>query len=85
DVNLVGRIDSHNGGIRTTFEAVPDAPVTKFTLRMKGGAKGLLVNSTNVCLKPHKAQANFTAQNGRAANLRPVLDFAGCGKGGKKK
>jgi hypothetical protein len=82
-VNLVGRIDSHNGGIRTTFEAVPDAPVTKFVLRMKGGAKGLLVNSTDVCLHPHRAQADFTAQNGRAANLRPALQFKGCG-GSKK-
>jgi hypothetical protein len=83
DVNLVGRIDSHNGGIRSTFEAVPDAPVTKFVLRMRGGAKGLLVNSTDVCLHPHKAQADFTAQNGRAVSLRPVLGFTGCG--GKKK
>jgi hypothetical protein len=28
DINLVGRIDSVGGGIRTTFEGVPDAPVT---------------------------------------------------------
>jgi hypothetical protein len=83
DANVVGRIDSHNGGIRTTFASVPDAPVTKFVLRMKGGAKGLLVNSTDVCRRPHRATADFTAQNGRAANLRPVLSFKGCGKGRK--
>ena len=28
-----------NGGIRNTFEVVPDAPVTKFTLEMQGGAR----------------------------------------------
>ena len=37
-----GRIDSVKGGIRTTFEGVPDAPVTKFVLSMQGGKKGLL-------------------------------------------
>jgi hypothetical protein len=79
DVNLVGRIDSHDGGIRTTFASVPDAPVTRFVLRMKGGAKGLLVNSTNVCAHPGRAGADLTAQNGRVANLRPVLGFGGCG------
>ena len=42
DVDLVGRIDSKNGGIRTTFDAVPDAPVSKFVLTMQGGKKGLL-------------------------------------------
>ncbi len=83
DVNLVGRIDSHNGGIRTTFGSVPDAPVTKFVLRMKGGAKGIFVNSTDVCRRSHRATADFTAQNGRVANLRPKLEFAGCGKGRK--
>jgi hypothetical protein len=85
DVNLVGQIDSHNGGIRTTFASVPDAPVTRFVLKMKGGRKGLLVNSTDVCAHPGRAQASFTAQNGRAARLRPRLEFAGCGGGGKGK
>src|SRR6202789_2108828 len=37
NIDVDGRIDSVKGGrIRTTFEAVPDAPVTKFTLEMQG-------------------------------------------------
>ena len=45
NIALDGHIDSVKGGrIRNTFEAVPDAPVTKFTLEMQGGKKGLLVN-----------------------------------------
>ncbi len=46
DIDLVGRIDSFKGGIRTTFGRVPDVPVTKFVLTLPGGKKGLLVNST---------------------------------------
>ena len=53
DVDLVGRIDSVNGGIRNTFESVPDAPVSKFVLTMQGGKKGLLENSRNLC-KSHQ-------------------------------
>ena len=49
DVDVVGRIDSVNGGIRSTFEAIPDQPVSKFMLTLKGGGKGILVNSTNIC------------------------------------
>ena len=50
-VLLVGKVDSgKNKGIRNTFEAVPDAPVSKFVLEMKGGKKyGLLENSENLC------------------------------------
>jgi hypothetical protein len=73
EVDLVGRIDSKNGGIRTTFESVPDAPVTKFTLSMQGGKKGLLQNSTNICHGKHKAVAQFEGQNGMTAALKPLL------------
>ena len=73
DIDLVGRIDSKNGGIRTTFDAVPDAPVSRFVLTMQGGKKGLLENSKNLCASVNKADVSFTAQNGRTANSQPVL------------
>ena len=51
EVDLVGRIGSpkKGGGLRTTFDVVPDAPVSEFTLTMKGGSAGLLQNSVNLC------------------------------------
>jgi hypothetical protein len=82
EVQLVGRIDSINGGIRSTFDFVPDAPVTSFVLKMAGGQKGLLVNSTNLCADTHRATAKFNAQNGRRVTLRPPMQVK-CG-GGKR-
>jgi hypothetical protein len=73
DVDLVGRIDSIEGGIRTTFASVPDAPVSKFVLDMQGGKKGLLENSRNLCKSNDRADVRFTAQNGRSARLSPQL------------
>jgi hypothetical protein len=83
DVALVGRIDSVNGGIRSTFGSVPDAPVSKFTLQMQGGKKGLLVNSTNICKSTNRAVSKLTAQNGKTYDTKPVLK-AKCGKAKKK-
>jgi len=80
EIDLVGRIDSVHGGIRTTFESVPDAPVRKFVLQMRGGKKGLLTNSTDICRGSHRATVAMKAQNGRAAQLRPVLVAGGCAK-----
>jgi len=83
NIDLDGRIDSVKGGrIRNTFESVPDAPVTKFTLEMRGGKKGLLVNSTNLCKTKNRATAAFTGQNGKLHNFKPVVKPQ-CGK--KKK
>jgi hypothetical protein len=92
-ITLAGKIDSvHKKGtegsqIRNTFAVVPDAPVERFTLELKGGKKGLLVNSTDVCKGTHKALAAFTGQNGKLDEYEPALK-AQCGKGkgkGKKK
>jgi hypothetical protein len=83
DVDLVGRIDSLNGRIRNTFEAVPDAPVTKFVLEMQGGKKGLIVNSQDICRGKHRALANFDGQNGKLRDFRPVVKAKCGGKKGK--
>jgi hypothetical protein len=73
DVDLVGRIDSKNGGIRTTFDAVPDAPVSKFVLTMQGGRKGLLENSRDLCKAANKVGVLVDGQNGKVNDFSPVL------------
>ncbi|HEV2858485.1 MAG TPA: hypothetical protein VGW80_08805 [Solirubrobacterales bacterium] len=73
DVDLAGRIDTERGGIRTTFPQVPDAPVSKFVLSMKGGKKGLLVNSRNLCLGVNRAKVQLSGQNGKELTRRPKL------------
>ena len=74
DVVLAGRIDSVKGRLRTTFDTVPDVPVSKFTVTIRGGKKrGLLVNSKNLCAKKYKVIARFTGQNGKKANQKPKL------------
>jgi hypothetical protein len=84
EVELVGRIDSVNGGIRSTFDLVPDQPVTKFILNMKGGTKGLIVNSRDICKHVYKARAKFDGQNGKVHDFETKLK-ADCGKKGKRK
>jgi hypothetical protein len=80
-VVLKGKVDSGpDHGIRNTFEAVPDAPVSRFVLEMKGGKKyGLLVNSENLCRKPQRAIARFTAQDGKVVQVKPLIGNQ-CGK-----
>jgi hypothetical protein len=82
EIVLDSRTDSVTGRIRNTFDAVPDVPVSKFTLTLRGGPKGLLVNSRNLCpkhrksgkgAKPLRILARFKAQNGKKANMKPKL------------
>src|SRR4029077_15168343 len=57
--------------IANTFATVPDAPVTDFSLSLKGGPSGYLVNNTNVCAaaKGHSKKARKKAANLRRTNL----------------
>jgi hypothetical protein len=84
DVNVSSRIDSFKGGLRSTFENVPDAPISSFVLTMKGGKKGLIVNSRNLCAGKNRANVTFAGKNGRVANLRPEMKPR-CGKAPKKR
>jgi hypothetical protein len=69
-----GKIDSDKmGGIRTTFENVPDAPFSKLRLVMEGGKKSLIVNSENLCSRPQRARIAMIAQNGKRLIERPLI------------
>jgi hypothetical protein len=85
DVEVVGRIDSIRGGIRTTFESIPDAPVESFEITVQGGRKGVLVNSRDICARIYRLNAEFTAQNGKETTLRPKLQANCKGKASKAK
>jgi hypothetical protein len=59
---------------------VPDAPVSKLTLRMQGGNKGLLVNSRDLCKgKPQRAVVKMVGQNGRRLDSSVLVEKQ-CGK-----
>jgi hypothetical protein len=74
DVDLVGLIDTVKGGIRNRFETIPDVPVSKFTLTVRGGGRGLLVNTSNLCQKRSRAIVRVSGQNGKKANQRPAFE-----------
>jgi hypothetical protein len=74
EVEFQGRIDSVHAQIRNTIEGLPDVPVSKFVLRMKGGKKGLLVNSRNLCAtKVTKMTVKMSGQNNRSTESNPPL------------
>ncbi len=81
-IDMVGAIDSVRGGLRATFDVLPDAPVSKFVMTLRGGKRGLLVNSENICAAPRFATAKMVGKNNRGIKFHPRL-AAKCGKRGK--
>jgi hypothetical protein len=76
---LVGFIDSVQkkgteiSRVRTRFQNVPDAPVTKFSISFFGGKRSLIENHVNLCQGTHRAKLTFKAQNGRVSKQSPAI------------
>ncbi len=71
EIDQVGKIDTVNARLRTTFETVPDAPLTQAVIKLQGNRKGLLVNNTNLCTHRNNASVLIDGQNGRTRRLHP--------------
>ncbi len=81
NIHLRGAILSENGRLKTVFRKVPDVAVNKFTLTMKGGERGLLVNSVDLCDRPRAGFLNLKAQNGDRVKKNLRLNIPACRKG----
>jgi hypothetical protein len=72
--------------IRTTprvearFDAIPDVPITKFTLSLVMGKQGPVGVRTDLCKASSLANAGFRAQSGKLVKASPKLKVAGCAK-----
>jgi hypothetical protein len=73
EIEVVGSIDSSRGGTRATFDNLPDAAVTKFTMSLFGKKKSVLQLGGSLCAKPQHALARFIAQSNATEVLHPVL------------
>jgi hypothetical protein len=65
NIRLRGVIGSEHGRLKTVFNKTPDVAVDRFVMTMKGGNKGLLVNTRNLCSRRTNGFLNLRAQNSR--------------------
>jgi len=99
-INLTGKSSTtRSGRLVNTFADVPDAPIARFNLNIKGGNQGILAvtgnrrGNINLCDRPrsHRAHTTMNGQNGmrrifRVALKTPCAKRSGQarqGKGGK--
>jgi hypothetical protein len=73
DVEIVGKVDSVRERMRVRFLSLPDLPVSRFVLDMKGGSRGLLQNSESVCGGKLRATVLMKGQNGLVTRRKPRL------------
>jgi uncharacterized repeat protein (TIGR01451 family) len=87
--DLIGRVSIPGGKrLRTTFDAVPDVPITSFTLKLVAGRQGPVGAAANLCSRrgrTAKAELDFIGQNGKVRQVDQRMKVRGCGKIGRAK
>jgi uncharacterized repeat protein (TIGR01451 family) len=85
DIDLVGtiRIPQPKNTLGTVFKAIPDVPVSTFTLKLFAGKNGSVGTTANLCSKHARrasAKVRFVGHNGDRIQQRQRLKIAGCPK-----
>ncbi len=73
------------GGVDAFFDELPDQPIERFVMTLRGGKHGLLTNSVNICSAPPFASVSSIAQNNIGAKFNTVLRGTCVGKKGQGK
>jgi hypothetical protein len=84
--DLVGKVKiPQSNKLSTVFDAVPDVPITSFTLKLVAGRQGPIGTTTNLCsrrARNAKAEIEFIGQNGMVKEIDQRLVIRGCGNAG---
>jgi hypothetical protein len=76
-VHLSSTIDlSH--GVTSTFNAIPDLPISEFLLTLDAGAGSALTAKSDLCAQPLTMASSILGQNGKKVDDKPVVGVAGC-------
>ncbi len=72
-VDSVRRKGSSDSRVRTRFLSAPDAPVSRFEMKLFGGKRGLIENSQDLCVGKRRLELRMRAHNGVILQSKPVL------------
>jgi hypothetical protein len=85
-VNLIGKTFISKAGITSsTFENVPDVPVSSFELYLPEGPYSALAANGNLCTQKLLMPTLFTAQDGAQLKQKTPITVTGCPKAKKTK
>jgi hypothetical protein len=78
-INVRAQTSVSGGRLVTTLPAVPDAPITKFALKINGGKRGIINANRDLCQRSVKASARFVGWNGKKSPRRtPTISRSVC-------
>ncbi len=78
-IELTGNTQIKNGVTSSTFAAIPDAPISSFTLELPVGPHSALTATANLCTAKLLAPTAIVGQNGAKLDQSTRISVGGCG------
>lgn len=81
-IDLTGKVRiERDFSIRTTFDDIPDVPISRFTMRLAPGRYGVIRTVPALCSRESRdgrAKLGFRGQNGKFVAVKQRLKLVGC-------
>jgi hypothetical protein len=74
DLQLQAKSSFRNGRLVATIDGVPDVPLSRFALELRGGKGALLKAGTDLCKARPQVDATFLAQSGAQATSKATAE-----------
>ncbi|MDW5593214.1 hypothetical protein VSS74_02615 [Conexibacter stalactiti] len=82
-IDLIGKVTIRGGQLTTTFDTIPDVPLSRFSLTLPASSSPVGVASSGLCTRAARnarARQTLRAQNGKLVQRAAKLSIAGCKK-----
>jgi hypothetical protein len=71
----LGKVGSKGGRLRVTFSGLPDLPLSRLTLSLRGGSRGVSINKRHLCGRTRTVVGRFSAHSGSVSTRRTIVGF----------
>lgn len=69
----LGKVGSKGGRLRVAFSGLPDLPLSRIRLSLRGGSRGVSIGKSQLCGRSRTVVGRFSAHSGSVSTKRPII------------
>jgi hypothetical protein len=69
----LGKVGSKQGRLQVAFSGLPDLPLLRIRLSLRGGSRGVSIGMSHLCGRSRTVVGRFSAHSGSVSTKRPII------------
>jgi len=71
----LGKVGMKRGRLQVTFSGLPDLPLSRLRLSLRGGSRGVSISKRHLCGRAQTVVGRFSAQSGSVSTSRTIVEI----------